>query len=168
VLSGGKALRWRLLTQPQPLEFGSAVRAAAADVVAEAGRLRAAVGPPAQHALNELAAAAEAVAAADPIVGGALLESIQEATAGGCVVVAVSGAATAGLESWLGPLGFRVRSAGQLIREQLLVQSAYAVGPPRFFPASLVSAPVTETVNFVFPAWFSDRSLPRSVLAEGA
>ena len=167
-LGAAKALRWRLLTQPQPFEFGSAVRTAAADVVAEAGRLRAAVGSPAQHALDELAAAAEAVAAADPIVGGALLESIQEATAGACVVVAVSGGATAGLESWLGPLGFRVRSASQLIREQLFVQSAYAVGPPRFFPASVVSAPMTETVNFVFPAWFSDRSLPRSVLAARA
>ena len=106
-LGAAKALRWRLLTQPQPFEFGSAVRTAAADVVAEAGRLRAAVGSPAQHALDELAAAAEAVAAADPIAGGVLLESIQEATAGACVVIAVSGAAMAGLESWLGPVGFQ-------------------------------------------------------------
>jgi hypothetical protein len=167
-LGAAKALRWRLLTQPQPFEFGSAVRTAAADVVAEAGRLRAAVGPPAQHALDELAAAAEAVVAADPIAGGVLLESIQEATAGACVVIAASGAAMAGLESWLGPVGFRVRSASQLIREQLFVESAYAAGPPRFFPASLVTAPMTETVNFVFPAWFGDRSLPRSVLAARA
>lgn len=167
-LGAAKALRWRLLTQPQPFEFGSAVRTAAADVVAEAGRLRAAVGPPAQHALDELAAAAEAVAAADPIAGGVLLESIQEATAGACVVIAVSGAAMAGLESWLGPVGFRVRSASQLIREQLFVESAYAAGPPRLFPASLVTAPMTETVNFVFPAWFGDRTLPRSVLAARA
>ena len=168
VLGPAKALRWRMLTQPQPFEFGSAVRTAADEVVAEAGRLRPAIGPPAQQALDELAAASEAVAAADPIAGCALLASIKEATAGGCVVIAVSGAATVGLESWLGPLGFRVRSISQLIREQLFAESAYAVGPPRFFPASLVNAPMTETVNFVFPAWFGDRSLPRSVLAARA
>jgi hypothetical protein len=168
VLGASKVLRWRLLTQPQPLEFGPAVRTAAADVVTEAGRLRAAVRPPAQQALRELAAAAEVVAAADPIAGGVLLESIQEATAEACVVIAVNGSAMAGLDSWLGPLGFRVRSASQLIREQLFFESAYAAGPPRFFPAALVSAPMTETVNFVFQAWFSDRSLPRSVLASRA
>jgi hypothetical protein len=167
-LGAAKALRWRLLTQPQPFEFGSAVRTAVADVMAETGQLRTAVGPLAQHALDELAVAAEDVSAADPIAGGVLLESIQEATARACVVIAVSGAAIVGLESWLGPLGFRVRSASQLIREQLFVESAYAVGPPRFFPASLVNAPMTETVNFVFPAWFGDRSLPRSVLAARA
>jgi hypothetical protein len=170
VLGAAKALRWRLLTQPQPFEFGSAVQMAAADVVTEGGRLRAAVGPQAQLALDELAAAAEAVAVTDPVAGGVLLESIREATAAACVVIAVRGAAAAGLESWLGPLGFRVRSASQLIREQLFAESGYAVGPPRFFPASLVNAPMTETLNFVLPAWFGDRSLPRSVLAgaEGA
>jgi hypothetical protein len=170
VLGSAKALRWRLLTQPQPFEFGSAVQMAAADVVTEVGRLRGAVGPQAQLALDELAAAAEAVAVTDPVAGGVLLESIQEATAAACVVIAVRGAAAVGLESWLGPLGFRVRSASQLIREQLFVESGYAVGPPRFFPASLMNAPMTETLNFVLPAWFGDRSLPRSVLAgaEGA
>ena len=170
-LGAAKALRWRLLSQPQPLEFGSAIQTAAADVAFEVGRLRAAVGPQAQRALDELAVSAESVAAADPVAGGVLLESIQEATAWACVIIAASASAAAGLESWLGPLGFRVMSVSQLIREQLFVESGYAVGPPRFFPASLVNAPMTETLNFVFPAWFGDRSLPRSVLgahAEGA
>lgn len=168
VLGAARALRWRLLTQPQPVFAGSAVETAAADVTAEVGRLRAAVGPQAQHALDELAAAAEAVAAADPIAGGVLLESVQEATAEACVVIAASSRAAVGLESWLGQLGFRVRSASELIRDQLFAESGYAVGPPRFFPPSLLNAPVTETLNFIFPAWFGDRSLPRSVLAARA
>jgi hypothetical protein len=171
VLGAAKALRWRLLTQPQPLEFGSAIQTAVADVTFEVGRLRDAVGSQAQRALDELAVSAGFVAAADPIAGGVLLESIQEATPWACVILAASASAAAGLESWLGPLGFRVMSVSQLIREQLFVESGYAVGPPRFFPASLVNAPMTETLNFVFPAWFGDRLLPRSVLganAEGA
>ncbi len=168
VFGAAKALRWRLLTQPQPLERGSAIQTAATDVASEAGRLRAAVDPQAQRALDELADSAGSIAAADPIAGSILLESIQEATARACVIIAASASAKAGLETWLGPLGFRVMSASQLIREQLFVESGYAVGPPRFFPASLVNAPMTEMLNFVFPAWFGDRSLPRSVLAAHA
>ncbi|WP_258344955.1 hypothetical protein [Saccharopolyspora gregorii] len=108
------------------------------------------------------------MAATDIATGGVLLELIQEANAEDCVVIAVSGSAVAGLESWLGQLGYRVRSVSQLIREQLFVEYGYAVGPPRFFPASLVNAPLTEALNFVFPEWFGDRSLPCSVLAERA
>lgn len=171
VLGATKALRWRLLTQPQPVEQGSAVQMGAADVVAEAARLRAGVGVLAQNALDELTDAAVAAASADRAVPAVLLDLLQEATADACVVIAGSGAAAAGLENWLGPLGFRVRTASQLTREQLFTESGYAVGPPRFFPASLVNAPMTETLNFVYPSWFGDQSLPQSVIsthAEGA
>jgi hypothetical protein len=167
VLGSARVVRWRLLTQPLPVKFGVAVQAAA-DVATEVDRLRRSVHDEAQNALLELAAAAEATAAADPVVGGVLLESIQEATAEACVVIAASEAAAAGLESWLGPLGFRTRTASQLIRNQLFTEFGYAVGPPRFFPAALVTAPVTETLNFIFPAWVGDRSLPRSLFAEYA
>lgn len=163
-----KALRWRLLTQPQPTQFGASVQEASTEVASIARDLQAAVSLDAQRLLAELAAAAEAVAATDPVVGGVLLESILEATAGACVVVAVSGAAAAGLESWLRPLGFQVSTVAELLREQLFIESGYAVGPPRFFTSSLVTAPMTRTLNFVFPAWFADRQLPGSPLAARA
>lgn len=168
VLGAAKALRWRLLTQPQPSEEGSAVRISAADIVAEAARLRAGVGVLAQKALDELADAAVAAALADRAVSAELLRLLQEATVDECVVIAASGASAAGLEGWLGPLGFRVRTATQVTREQLFTESGYAIGPPRFFPASIMNAPMTETLSFVFPSWFGDRSLPRSVLASHA
>jgi hypothetical protein len=171
VLGAAKSLRWRLLTQPQPVQFNPAVLQAVRDVVAEAAHLRRGVGSVAQRALDELIAAAEAVPGSDPITGVVLLESIREATAATCVVFAASGPAAVGVESWLGHMGFRVTSVSQLIREQSFAENGYAVGPPRFFPASLVTAPMTGALNFVFPVWFGERSVPRSALAvraEGA
>ena len=168
VVAPTKALRWRLLTQPQPTEFGASVQEASTEVAARARDLRAAVSAEAQCLLDELAAAAEAVAASDSVVSGVLLEMIREATVEGAVVIAASGSAAAGLERWVSPQGFRVRTVSGLLREQLFVEFGYAVGPPRFFPSSLVTAPMTETLNFVFPAWYADRKLPRSPLAAWA
>lgn len=168
VLGPTKALRWRLLTQPQPTQFGSSVLEASVEVTAKARALRPAVGAEARGLLDELAAATEAVAATDPAVGALLLESITEATAEGSVVIAASGAAAAGLESWLSPQEFRVRTVAELLRERLFIECGYAVGPPRFFPSSLVTAPMTERLNFVLPAWYGDRTLPKSPLAARA
>ena len=39
------------------------------------------------------------------------------------------------------------------------------MGAPTFFPASLVTAPATEAITFVMPAWFTNRSVPVSSLA---
>lgn len=168
VVAPTRALRWRLLTQPQPTEFGASVQEASTEVAARARDLRAAVSLDEQRLLAELASAAEAVASTDPAVGGVLLDLITEATAGACVVVAATGAAAAGLANWLSPQGFRVRTVAELLREQLFVECGYAVGPPRFFSSSLVTAPTTECLNFVFPAWYTDRKLPRSPLAARA
>lgn len=168
VVAPTKALRWRLLTQPQPTEFGVSVQEASTEVAARARDLRAAVSAEAQSLLDELAAAADAVAATDSVVGAVLIESIREATAEGAVVIAASGGAAVGLARWLSPQGFRVRTVSELLREQLFVESGYAVGPPRFFASALLTAPTTDTLNFVLPAWFADRSLPRSPLAARA
>lgn len=168
VLGAAKALRWRLITQPQPVECNPALRQAAADVEAEADRLHAAVGPQMKGVLDELVASAQAAVVADPIAGDVLLKLVQEKTPRTCVIIAASGPAGAGLESWLGPMGFQVKIVGQLIREQLFVESGYAVGPPRFFPASVTNAPMTEKLDFIFPVWFGDRSLQQSTLAPHA
>jgi hypothetical protein len=168
VLGPSKSLRWRMLTQPQPALFGTSVQQACAEVVTKAQEFRPAVDGEAQRLLDELAAAAEAVVETDPAAGAVLFESITEATPEACVVIAASAASAAGLKGWLSPQAFRVRTVAELLREQLFVECGYAVGPPRVFPSSLVSAPMTETLNFVFPAWYSDRALPRSPLASWA
>lgn len=164
-----KALRWRLVTHPQPLAHNPAVRDGADQVALQARRLRGAVANDAM--LDAFAAAAGTVAGSDPPHGATLLRSIEEVGAPDCVVVAASKAAQAGLDCWLAELGVRVTTASELEREQLRVEQAYVAGPPRFFRASLVTAPTTNAVSFLMPAWFSDRSVPRSVLAayaEGA
>lgn len=161
-----KALRWRLITQPQPVGLNPALRDGAEQVARQLWRLRGAMAN--EAVLDELATAAAVVAESDSVIGGALLRSIEEAGFGECVVVAASKLAQAGLVRWLGESGVRVFTAGELEREQPRVDQAYVVGPPRFFKPSLVTAPVTSCVSFLVPAWFGDRTVPRSAIASYA
>lgn len=163
LVGAARALRWRLLTQPQPLQFNADVRNAVEQVTRQVHRLRGAVAN--EALLDELLAAAQAVEASDPLVGTALLRSIEEVGSSASVVVAASTNARAGLQSWLDGSDVIVLTAGDLEREQPRLDQAYVVGPPRFFRSSLVTAPVIDAVSFVIPAWFGDRSIPRSALA---
>lgn len=165
LLGAAKALRWRLATNPQPLKYSLPLRQVANDVEGEADTIQAAVSPIVQRVLQELAASAREVVTNDPAIGGFLVESIQEVGPENCVVIAASGAAAAGLESWLGPLGVAVRVAGRLVHDQVFVDQGYAVGPPSFFPSSIVTAPTTEALSYFVPSWVRDRSIPRSELA---
>ena len=169
LVGASKALRWRLITQPQPISNNQGLVHLAFEVGRQAGRLRGAVAD--QPLLDELADSAAALATFDPLVGRSLLRDCREVGVENCVVVAASRPAQAGLDSWLTQHGILVLTVGDLSREQPDRDQAYAVGPPRFFPASLVTAPITRDVTYVLPAWFGDRTVPRSGIsayAEGA
>lgn len=163
LLGAVRALRWRLVTQPQPIQQNSAVRDGVAQVVHQSRLLRGAVAD--EELLEELVTAAKAVGLADPLSGSELIRAIEEVGSADCVVVAASSAARIALEGWLSGMGVRVLTAGELERNPQDVNQAYVVGPPRFFKSSLVTAPVVDQVCFVIPAWFGDRSIPRSALA---
>ena len=158
-----KSLRWRLVTQPQPLEFNPALTDAVEQVQRQVRRLRGAFQD--ESLLDELLGAGEAAGAADPVLGDVLVRSTEEVGASECVVVAASKAAQVAMSGWLGDRGVLVLTAGELEREQPTVDQAYVVGPPRFYRSSLVTAPVTGGVSFILPAWFGDRSIPRSAIA---
>lgn len=169
LVGAAKALRWRQVTQPQSTVFNPNLRHLASEVAKHVGRLRGAISD--QALLDELAFSANVLANTDSEVGSALLRSIDEVGADTCVVVAASRPAAAGLESWLRDHGVLVLTAGELEREQPKREQAYVIGPPRFYRSSLVTAPVTEAVSFLVPAWFGDRNVPRSAIApyaEGA
>jgi hypothetical protein len=158
-----KAFRWRMATQPQPIDRNPALRDAAFQVTHHATRLRGAVANDAL--LSELSEAAAEVVKSDPPLGALLCESISEVGSDECVVVAASAPARQGLLDWLGECGVRVLTVGELERSMIKVDQAYIVGPPRFFRPSLVTAPLTSSVSFLVPAWFGDRSIPRSAIA---
>lgn len=169
LVGAAKALRWRRITQPQPLALNLSVRQLSAEVIKQAGRLRGAIGD--QELLDELVAAASLVAATDSEVGTTLVRSIKEVGVDSCVIVAASKPAASGLQHWLVDDGILVLTAAELERDQPRRDQAYVVGPPRFFRSSLVTAPVTGGVSYLLPSWFGDRSIPRSVIsayAEGA
>lgn len=169
LVGAAKALRWRQITQPQPLDFNPGLRQLAGEVTKHAARLRGAIGD--QALLDELATAAAELAATEPVVGTLLLRSCEEVGAASCVVIAASRPAAAGLESWLNEHGVMVLTAGGLERDQPEREQAYVIGPPRFYRSSLVTAPVMSGISFLLPSWFGDRSVPRSAIsdyAEGA
>lgn len=168
VLGAAKALRWRLATQPQPLAFNPGVRQMAASVATEALRLEAAVDAQRRLALNELAAAARGVVESDPSLGPVLFDAIMELDPSNVVVVGANSAAIAGMTAWLSSHEVRVRSAHQLIRDGVLYEQAYVVGPPRWLSITLTAAPMVEGLSFYLPAWFGDRTLPRSALTDVA
>lgn len=169
LVGAAKALRWRQISQPQPLDFNPGLLHLAGEVAKHAARLRGAIAD--QALLDELVTSAAQVAGTDPVVGAVLLRSCEEVGTENCIVIAASTPAAAGLESWLNKHDIPVLTAGELERGQLEREQAYVVGPPRFYRSSLVTAPVTSGVSFLMPAWFGDRSVPRSAIgayAEGA
>lgn len=168
LIGAAKALRWRLVTHAQPIDLNPAIRDGADEVVRQVRRLRGAVSSANESLLDDLTQAAQVAVSADPVVGSVLLRSIHEVGSADCVVVAASKPAQVSLEDWLAPLGVGVFTVGELERQQVEVEQAYVVGPPRFFRPSIVTAPITSAVSFVLPAWFGDRSMPRSAIASYA
>lgn len=169
LIGAAKSLRWRLVTQPQPIEHNPALTDSVDELRRQVRRLRGATSD--EGLLDELQDAALAVRDSDPTLGGILLRCIEEVGADDCVVVAASRVAQMSLSNWLVGHGVQVMTAGELERVQPNVEQAYVVGPPRFYRSSLVTAPVSERLCFLLPAWFGDRTIPRSAIAaysEGA
>jgi len=163
-----KSLRWRMLTNPQPRSANIRVKSATEEVIAQASHLVEAVGS--RDVVNQVLALCEHLLSEDPPVGPVLLESILEVGTHNCVVVA-STSAVDGLSRWLYPFGVSVMSPSELVHQDHEVEQVYVVGPPRFFPSAVVTAPVSSQIAFLLPHWFRDRALPRSPVcqyAEGA
>jgi hypothetical protein len=154
-----RVLRWRRVTHLQP----AACREAAAGVVRQAGRLRGAVAD--EEILDELIEAAREVTGVETPVTDAILGIIDRVDPASCVLVASSRPAQASLLSAWEPFGVRVLTAADLAREETCAEYAYAVGPPRFFGLSLVTAPAAFSVSFLIPSWVQDRAIPVSVLS---
>ncbi|WP_328372650.1 hypothetical protein [Micromonospora zamorensis] len=163
LLGAAKALRWRLITQPQPASFNPLLVEMGEEVRRQVSRLRGAVAD--DEMLEELAAAAQVASETVSPIGAVLARSIKEAGPSGCVVVAASKPAQMALATWLSDFDTPVLTVGELDRSQPDVGQAFVVGPPRFYRSSLVTAPVLNVVKFFMPAWFSDRSIPRSPIA---
>ena len=169
LLGAVKALRWRRVTQPQPARLNPATQDIARRVEQEVECLRDAVAN--RALLDEVRATAAEVAESDSPVGSVLLRSIEEVGASTCVVVAVNKPAQVAVEDWLADHGALVVTPGELEPALPRVDLAYAIGPPRIYNSALVTAPVTSEINFLMPAWFADRTVPRSTIApyaEGA
>lgn len=163
LVAAAKALRWRLITDPAPINENPQLEQFANEVGLQARRLMGAVDE--ESLLREISDAAAAVCTRDPHVSRILLESLAEVGTGFALVVAASARSREILGHWLGQLGERVLTLGDLERARVSEGIAYFVGPPRFFGSTAVTAPRTQEVTFIVPAWFGDQSVPRSAIA---
>lgn len=161
-----KMLRWRLITHLQPAGPSSACKDAITEVIRRANQLRGAVAD--DGLLDELAAAARGAAESETPLSDALIGLIDEVEPQNCLLVAASKPAQMSLTDGWGPLGVRVLTAAELAREETYIEQAYAVGPPRFFAPSLVTAPAAFSVTFLIPSWVRDRTVPSSVISSYA
>ena len=161
-----KFLRWRRVVQPQPVAENRSIQEGAQQVVQEVKRLRGAVASNAL--LDEVEAAASAVAESDSLVGTVLLRSINEVGPGSCVVIAANKPTQIEIESWLSEINTLVLTPGELGRLQPSFELAYVIGPPRLFGPALVTAPIASEVSFYAPDWFADWSIPQSSIAKYA
>lgn len=161
-----KVLRWRLITDPVPINSNAQVKAAVEEVGHQAHRLKGAVEN--EALLQELANAAGALLTRDSPVGSLLVASLAEVGPDAAIAVAASSRSREALGEWLEPMGTRVLTLGDLERAEVSEDITYFVGPPRFFKPSAITAPRTEEVTFLFPAWFGDRAIPTSAIAQYA
>jgi hypothetical protein len=166
LLRVSKALRWRRLTQPQPTQENEGLLEGCEALDREVRRLRGSVVQ--DSVLDALARTSAAMIDEDSPVGALVTRSVTEVGSGNCVVVVARRAAHPGVERWLRTIGVQVLLPVDLEAALGEVDLVYAVGPPRFFPPSMVTAPLAGELTFITPAWFTDLSLPRSALAQYA
>jgi hypothetical protein len=172
LLAPVKALRSRLLTQPQAATPNPAIAEAAEETVKQGRLLRRAAAD--ADLLDRLGRAALTIREASSPLAEALLDLLEQGTDAERIVVAASRKAQAALLSTLGEAdirGVRVLTAGELGDADARVGRACIIGPPRFFRSSLVTAPAAERMCFLVPSWFRDLSVPCSPFApyaEGA
>jgi hypothetical protein len=156
VVQPARLLRWRLVTR---LQAGTD-QDIAGEIEEQARRLRPAAADATM--LKDLAAAARAVADTASPLTSVLLGMTDQAGPERCLLVAASRPAQQALAGLGQEAGVRVLTAAELARENTSADYAYAVGPPRFFGAPLVTAPAARSVSFVIPSWITDRALPSS------
>jgi hypothetical protein len=160
LIRAANVIRWWRLTQPQPNAFNSALQVRVEAVRREVERLRGRVNE--ETLLSQIQSAAYAIAESDSPLGEELLRLAGEVGLQDCVVIARNNLARTGIRNWLESHGVSVLLPGELDTLSERIAQSYVVGPPTFFSTSLVSAPATEAITFVMPAWFANRSLPTS------
>lgn len=167
-LGATKSLRWRLLTHPQPLGSNESLKQSASAAITEVKKIAPGTVGISHQVLSDFTFAAELTMQHDSPVGPILLQSLKEVGPRNCVVIAASSSAAAGMASWLAQIGTNILTPQQLSKSEKFFEQAYAVGPPRFFPVSVLNAPMAEALTYLVPSWFTDRSLPTSVLTQYA
>ena len=166
LLGAARLLRWRLMTHPQPLSLNAPILDIAAAVINEIRQLRGSLALEGELLLDSLEGRVVQITESDPAIGILLSRILDGLTSdANSVIVATSTTAAMGIKMWLGSHGLPVFSHSDLSLRREIWETEFVIGPPRFFPSGLVSAPSAPSINFLLPDWFHDRSIPRSPIS---
>lgn len=163
LIRAANTARWRRLMQPQPNAFIPGLSEIVSEVAQQAELLERVVND--AYLVTAIRDAAAHVRQTDSPVGQALWEAVEEVGPEKCVVVTNKLATCAAVTEWLQLRGVAVVAPGEYDRIAEDVEQTYVVGPPNCFPAAIISAPATEAVTFLMPAWYSNTALPASALS---
>ena len=170
LIAVAKKFCWKLLTQPQPLQFNSCLVGLSNELKERANRVRKAIGEDAL--LDELVSASIDASSANSSIGAMLMKSMKEIGIDSeVVIVAADRPAALGIKAWLQGSDARVVTVSEFEQAWQDREQAYVIGPPRLYPSALVTAPTISSISFLYPAWFSDSRVPGSAIssyAEGA
>lgn len=163
LLAPAKGLRWRLIMRPQPISHNPRLVATCHEAREQVRRMRLFTGDDHARLLDGLDDCLASLAVTDPPNGEVLADSVSETGPAACFVVAGSGTAAAELQPWLSTARMHAYRPAELSGLAGLAEErdvAYCIGPPAFFPPSLVTAPPASEVTFIFPSWFTHRAVP--------
>lgn len=168
-----KALRWRLLTDIQPVKYNHRVFSATQAVIEEVMYLQSAVDSQTRVMFDDIKYACEFIQKNDSVIGKALSDSIEEIGMDNCIVMAAGGYSQEGINTWFqnSNIDVEVHTTGGLKGFQHETGQVYVVGPPRFFSSSIISSPISSQITFLVPDWYRDMQLPISpisVYADGS
>ena len=171
LLSAARAMRWRLVTNPAPPAYRAPDGELLEALTNTCGHMGRTVDEQTRLLLADLTDRASQAHTASRPTGTALLEALADLDFRSCVVFAASGRAQAALKDWFVSLRISVPVLAASSRQPQVVEQAYAVGPPSFFGAPVLTAPKARAIAYVLPSWVRERTLPESPLAayaEGA
>lgn len=163
-----KALRSRLITDIQPSEFNPRVAYAADTAVEEIKKCHLGVNTDTQQLFDSIENLCNHVKTIPSPIGSALEDCIREIGEENCAVLTSSKVTQSSVSSWFQSKGIstQIFCKGDLSEVKDNLEQLYVVGPPIFYPTSLLYSPVSSQLTFLMPSWFKMLDLPQSPMDE--
>lgn len=162
-LASSRALTWKRITQPQPIESNPDTQLLIDQLLLECDELGGAFVS--KGLIDELSEVVKAIRAGDAPLAKEVLHESLYANSCEVTVMGASGPAFKGITGWLEPMKVPTTMYTRLQSLDASLDSLLAIGPPRFFPSALTTVPPAHDITFVVPSWFKDVAIRTSSIS---